>query len=73
MPFRIKTIDSEGKVVSGPGSWLWIRPNERRGCVGCHEDNEMVPANRLANAVKKAPVAVPVHLSGIKEKNIELE
>jgi hypothetical protein len=73
MPFRIRTMDASGKTVSGPGSWIWIRPNERRGCTGCHEDQEMVPANRVAMAVKLNPVAVPVHVSGVKEKKVELE
>lgn len=73
MPFRLRTMDSAGRTVNGPGSWYWIRPNERRGCVGCHEDQEMVPANRYASAVSKQPVAVPVHLTGIKEKEVELE
>jgi len=73
MPFRVITMDKNNKVVNGPGSWLWLRPNERRGCVGCHEDNEMVPANRYALAVNKNPVPVPVHISGVKEKEVELE
>lgn len=73
MPFTIRTLDKEGKVINGPGSWIWLRPNERRGCTGCHEDNEMVPANRYALAVKNNPVTVPVHIEGIKEKEIELE
>jgi hypothetical protein len=72
-PFRIKTMDAGGRIINGPGSWLWLRPNERRGCVGCHEDNEIVPANKLALAVKYQPVAVPVHVSGVKEKTVELE
>jgi hypothetical protein len=33
----------------------------------------MVPANRVALAVKNQPVAVPVHISGVKEKQVELE
>jgi hypothetical protein len=73
MPFRLKTMDGNGNTVNGPGSWYWLRPNERRGCVGCHEDHEMVPLNRYALAVGKQPVAVPVHVTGIKEKDIELE
>jgi len=73
MPFRIRTIDSKGATVNGPGGWYWLRPNERRGCIGCHEDNEMVPANRYAIAVSKNPVAVPVHITGIEEKEVELE
>jgi hypothetical protein len=73
MPFRIKTIDAGGKVISGPGAWIWVRPNERRGCAGCHEDQEMVPANRVALAVKNNPVVVPVHVTGVREKKVELE
>ena len=73
MPFTIKTLDKEGQVIYGPGSWIWLRPNERRGCTGCHEDNEMVPANRLSLAVKNNPVSVPVHMKDIKEKVVELE
>ncbi|MBK8881580.1 MAG: hypothetical protein IPN67_04120 [Bacteroidales bacterium] len=73
MPFKIRTLDADGNTLNGPGSWIWLRPNERRGCTGCHEDQEMVPANRVALATKNLPVAVPVHISGIKEKQVELE
>lgn len=72
-PFRIQTIDEEGKAVSGPGGWIWIRPNERRGCVGCHEDPERVPDNRLSLAVRKKPAIIPVHIDKIEGKSVELE
>ncbi|MBK7710878.1 MAG: hypothetical protein IPJ37_07975 [Bacteroidales bacterium] len=54
MPFKIRTLDADGNTLNGPGSWIWLRPNERRGCTGCHEDQEMVPANRVALATKKS-------------------
>jgi len=72
-PFRIQTLDEDGHVLNGPSSWLWLRPNERRGCVGCHEDPELVPENMKPLAVKKAPVIIPVNLTQIKEKTVELE
>jgi hypothetical protein len=59
-PFRIQTLDNGGKVVNGPSGWLWVRPFERRGCVGCHEDPELVPKNFVPLAVKKPPVSIPV-------------
>jgi hypothetical protein len=62
-PFRLQTLDGEGKVVNGPSGWLWLRPFERRGCVGCHEDPELVPKNFVPLAVKKQPVSIPVELS----------
>lgn len=72
-PFRIQTLDENGKVINGPCSWIYLRPNERRGCVGCHEDMELTPENRVALAVRKKPVIFPVHIVKIKEKNVELE
>ena len=72
-PFQIQTIDEKGNVLSGPCDWIWLRPNERRGCVGCHEDPEQVPENRLPLSVKKSPVIIPVHIGDIKEKEISLE
>ena len=72
-PFRIRTIDKNGNVLHGPCGWIWLRPNERRGCVGCHEDSELVPENRVSLAVKKPPVVIPVHITRVKEKKVSLE
>lgn len=72
-PFRIRRLDDKGNVLNESCDWIYLRPNERRGCIGCHEDNEMVPDNRVALAVKKAPLIIPVHKSNQKEKAIELE
>ena len=72
-PFRIRTLDKDGNVVNGPCSWLWLRPNERRGCIGCHEDPELAPENIVSLAIRKPPVIVPVHVSEIKEKIVDLE
>jgi hypothetical protein len=59
MPFKIKTLDVEGNIVHGSSDWMWLRPNERRGCVGCHADPELAPENRLSLAVRKSPVTIP--------------
>lgn len=72
-PFRIQTLDENGKILRGPGSWIWLRPNERRGCIGCHEDHELVPENRVVLAVKNLPVNIPVHISKVVEKKVLLE
>jgi hypothetical protein len=61
MPFRMQTLDSQGKVVEGPSSWLQMRPNERRGCVGCHAGHTRVPENRQPLAVQKEPVEIPLY------------
>jgi hypothetical protein len=72
-PFQIQTLDENDRVLHGPCGWIWLRPNERRGCVGCHEDPELAPDNRLCLAVKKPPVIIPVHISEVKEKEVSLE
>jgi len=71
-PFQIRTIDEEGKIIR-KCDWIWLRPNERRGCVGCHEDQDIVPDNRIPLAVKKAPLGIPVHINKIKDKMIDTE
>jgi len=58
-PFKMQSIDENNNVVKGPSNWLYLRPNERRGCVGCHENKELVPKNVQPLAVKKEPVQVP--------------
>ena len=72
-PFQIQTVDDKGNVVGDPCGWIYLRPNERRGCVGCHEDHELVPENKVPLAVKMAPVNVPVHISNVLEKKVSLE
>ena len=62
-PFRLQTLDKNGQVVYGPSGWIWLRPFERRGCVGCHEDPELVPENFVPLSVTKQPVSIPVESS----------
>lgn len=59
-PFRLETLDSRRRVVRGPSAWIWVRPNERRGCIGCHESREMAPENRVPLAVTGPPVSLAV-------------
>jgi len=55
-PFRIRTLNSQGETLRGPSDWLYLRPNERRACTGCHADLELAPENVQPMAVKKDPV-----------------
>jgi len=72
-PFQIQTLDEKGNIVQGPGSWIYIRPNERRGCVGCHQGNEMVPENRQPLSVLKEPIIIPRSKELIAESKVESE
>jgi hypothetical protein len=72
-PFRIQTIDDQGDIVNGPGSWIYLRPNERRGCVGCHENKEQVPENRQPLSVRKDPIILPAQMEQIHENEDSLK
>jgi len=58
MPVRFQTLNEAGEILRGPSSWMWVRPNERRGCVGCHENQEIVPEDVVPKAVEKDPIAM---------------
>jgi len=54
-PLRMELVNRAGQVVRS-SSWVYTRPKENRGCIGCHEDPELTPENREAKAVIKKPV-----------------
>ena len=60
LPFRLRTLDSSRRVMRAPSAWMWLRPFERRGCVGCHEDPELSPENTVPMAINSFPVVIPV-------------
>ena len=55
-PFYIETLNSQGETLRGPSDWIYLRPNERRACTGCHVDPELAPRNYQPHAVKEDPV-----------------
>jgi len=69
LPFRIQRLDDHNRVLSGPSDWIWVRPFERRGCVGCHEDHELVPENIVPLAINTWPVVIPVDTTKAAEKS----
>jgi hypothetical protein len=58
-PVRFQTINAEGEMLRGPSAWIWVRPGERRSCVGCHEDPELAPENRVPDALYAGMVSLP--------------
>lgn len=57
-PFRFETLNSQGEVLRGPSDWIYLRPNERRACTGCHADPELAPRNYQPHAIKEDPVVL---------------
>ena len=52
-PLSLQLLDESGEALRTQCGAMWVRPGERRGCIGCHEDPELTPPNRLAQAVVK--------------------
>ena len=59
MPVELQLLDAGGAPLRSSG-WLWVRNHAAQGCVGCHEDPERAPPNRLMQALRApAPVLDP--------------
>jgi Tol biopolymer transport system component len=55
VPVQLQLLDEKGSTLRTSG-WIWVRNHENRGCIGCHEDPELTPENRLAKALTKPAV-----------------
>ena len=66
-PLRFRTVDDKGRIILDSQGWVWLRPAEKRGCIGCHEDRELAPTNHLPEAVllRPAPVEAEEDLTGV--------
>jgi len=53
-PFFIQTLDENGMALQTMRGWMWVRRGSRRGCIGCHENKELAPENRVTQALIKA-------------------
>lgn len=58
MPLALQAVDAEGRSELNEMSWLYVRPGERRSCVGCHQPRQAAPDGELARpaALRTAPV-----------------
>lgn len=60
IPIELQLLDEHGMALRSCG-WIWVKNNEPRGCIGCHEDQELTPENRLVKAVMRPsiPLTLP--------------
>ena len=57
----LQAVDAEGRGVVNELSWIYVRPGERRSCVGCHSPRPGAPASSRKFLALNAP---PVKLLG---------
>jgi len=50
LPMQLQLLDGDGLALRS-SAWIWVKNREARGCIGCHEDGELAPENRLAKAL----------------------
>ncbi len=51
-PIQVQLLDEDGLAIQSC-SWIWVKNNEKRGCIGCHEHPDLTPPNRLPLAVQR--------------------
>ncbi len=52
IPLLLQTLDERGLALANCG-WIWVKPKENRGCIGCHEDPERIPENHYVLALRR--------------------
>jgi hypothetical protein len=62
-PIELQILDANGMALRSCG-WIWAKNREPRGCIGCHEDAELVPENVLVDALARSsiPLTLPAKL-----------
>jgi hypothetical protein len=50
-PLLLQTLDGHGLALGNCG-WIWVKPKETRGCIGCHENPELAPENEFVLALR---------------------
>ncbi len=54
-PLTLELLSAAGEHIANAGGWFWVRPNEKRGCVGCHEPPDRAPDERFYEALVNPP------------------
>ena len=46
----MQVVDAEGREIINELSWIYVRPGERRACIGCHAPRQLAPAGARGQA-----------------------
>ena len=61
-PIAFQAVDAEGRSELNEMSWIYVRPGEHRGCVGCHHPRQNTPIGPKSRAL--ALETAPLKLLG---------
>jgi len=51
----LQTLDARGMAIETQLTWVWVKPGEKRMCIGCHENRETALANLDCLAMHRRP------------------
>ena len=49
-PVALQVVDAEGRSELNEMSWIYVRPGERRSCMGCHPARTLTPGFQFTKA-----------------------
>jgi hypothetical protein len=61
-PIELQLLDDRGLALRRCG-WIWARNHQAQGCIGCHEDPELTPPNRVPDALTAEPARATVPIN----------
>lgn len=58
LPIALQAVDAEGRSELNEMSWIYVRPGERRSCLGCHHSRNATPprGGDLPQALRVRPL-----------------
>jgi HEAT repeat protein len=62
LAIAFQAVDAEGRAELNEMSWIYVRPGERRSCLGCHQSRQAAPA--CASSMPLALATRPLRLLG---------
>ncbi|MGL5682456.1 MAG: SUMF1/EgtB/PvdO family nonheme iron enzyme [Marinifilaceae bacterium] len=72
-PISLQPLDEDGNAIQWMRSWFTAMPGEVVSCVGCHEDQNIIPIPKRTIAANKAPKSIIAPKGGVRPFSYELE
>lgn len=72
-PVSLQPLDSLGRAIQWMRSWFVGMPGETVSCVGCHEDQNLMPIPKRTIASQKTASKIEVPEGGVRPFTFELE
>lgn len=72
-PVSLQPLDENGNAIQWMRSWFTAMPGEVVSCVGCHEDQSIIPIPKRVAASNMKPKAIVAPEGGTRPFSYELE